>query len=260
MENNYENNEARNEIKPIHNKKNTSNIIWGVLLLVGAVYLLTKKMGFWEIILGGFSIWSLIATVILVIILIEGIQKRSFGQILFPIAFLLCIHSKRLYLDAITPWPVLGAAFLGTAGLNMLFPSFKYSKKRSHRSPNANYAAHNPVTSETTSGEYTYFENHFCHGVKYLSVEISDVRAVSSFGSFELYFNNATLKDHTAHVDVSSSFGEVNLYIPAQWMVVPSIKKTFGDMHEMGQCNPGSEDVLYIDGDVSFGDIKIHYI
>ena len=41
---------------------------------------------------------------------------------LFSLAFLIIVNDELLGLEAITPWPVLGAALLGSLGLNLLFP------------------------------------------------------------------------------------------------------------------------------------------
>lgn len=41
----------------------------------------------------------------------------------FSVAFLAIVNSRLLGIEKLVPWPVLGAALLGTIGLNMLFPS-----------------------------------------------------------------------------------------------------------------------------------------
>lgn len=236
-----------------------SNLLFGILLLVAAAYVLTRKLGFWDILLHGMSVWTLILTIFLVVILVEGVEKKSFGQILVPAALLLCVHSKRLSFGLISPWSIFVAAILATVGLNILFPSFKRKRRLIKKDGQVilNDAAY---TNETQSGDYTYFENHFSSGVKYMTGEISDIQITSSFGSFELYLNNAQPKNHTCHVDLTSSFGEVTVYIPASWMVVPNVRKSFGDVKEIGHCNPAGENVVYLNGDVSFGNLNIKYI
>ena len=81
-------------------RRKTRNIFWGILFLLGALALLLGKLGF----------------------LINGILRRSFGGILFSLAMLIIINDELLHMEAITPWPVLGAALLGTIGLHFLFP------------------------------------------------------------------------------------------------------------------------------------------
>ena len=102
-----------------------NNIFWGIMLVLGAVLLLAGRMGYLE----GISYGSILLNVALAVFLIKGIFRRSFGTILFSLAFLVIINDELLHLEEITPWPVLGAALLGTIGLNLLFPGFKYGKR-----------------------------------------------------------------------------------------------------------------------------------
>lgn len=50
---------------------------------------------------------------------------------MLPLAFLIIVNDKVLGMEAITPWPVLGAAVLGSIGLKFLFPGF--GRKHGHR-------------------------------------------------------------------------------------------------------------------------------
>ena len=99
-------------------RRKTRNIFWGILFLLGALALLLGKLGY----LNGMGFWSVFISVILAGCLINGILRRSFGGILFSLAMLIIINDELLHMEAITPWPVLGAALLGTIGLHFLFP------------------------------------------------------------------------------------------------------------------------------------------
>jgi len=101
--------------------KNVKKIFGGILFLAAAVAVIAGAMGFME----GFSIWTVVFTIAIISMFVDGIVKRSFGNMLFAVAFLLILYSRQLGLEAITPLPVLGAALFGTMGLNMLFPDFK---------------------------------------------------------------------------------------------------------------------------------------
>ena len=99
-------------------RRKTRNIFWGILFLLGALALLLGKLGY----LNGMGFWSVFISVILAGFLINGILRRSFGGILFSLAMLIIINDELLHMEAIAPWPVLGAALLGTIGLHFLFP------------------------------------------------------------------------------------------------------------------------------------------
>lgn len=231
--------------------KRLRKTLWGLLLLVGAGALIVSKMGFLE----GFGFWNILFSVILLGVLLSGIAKRSFGQMLFSLAFLVIVNDELLKLEAITPWPVLGAALLGTVGLNMLFPRFGKSVlfcRGGHR--------RGIVNEESRDGGSISFENAFGESVKYITGEISDVKIESSFGSMEIYFSDAVLKDNKACIHVEASFGKVVLYVPADWKVVMNVDTAFGNAVAKGHCEPGGENVLYVDGEAAFGNLTIQHI
>ena len=96
--------------------KNGKKIFWGVLFLLGAVALIVGQMGY----LGDLNFWSVLITIGLIGFLLEGVADRNFGMILFALAFLAITNDKLLGIEELTPWPVLGAALLGTIGLDIL--------------------------------------------------------------------------------------------------------------------------------------------
>lgn len=238
-------------------QRGAKSIFWGILLLLGAAAIVVSKLGY----LDDVGIWTIIFSVFLLGFLVDGLVKRSFGLILFSIAFLIIVNDKLLQLEAITPWPVLGAALLGTIGLNLLFPRFK--KKQKHINVNINGVNHDgktPVFEEKWDGDSVSYENAFGEAVKYLAGEISNVNAENSFGSMQIYFTNAQLREGSATVHVENSFGSMVLYVPSDWKVELSTENAFGSTKEQGQCNSAGSNVLYISGEVSFGGLKIVYV
>ena len=93
------------------------NIFWGLLFVLGAVFILVNRLGYFE----GISIVTVIFTIIIAGALIDSIFHRSFGGILFSLAFLCILYDELLGIENLTPWPVLAAALCGTIGLNMIF-------------------------------------------------------------------------------------------------------------------------------------------
>lgn len=220
------------------------NLFWGILFLLGAVAFLASKLGFLE----GIGFWPILFSIGLIGILINGLVKRDFGQILFSLAFLVIVNDEFLNLEAITPWPVLGAAALGTIGLNFLFP--RHHRAKVYRSASVDHS----------SGNSVFYENAFGSAVKYVVGEVSQVRVDNGFGSMEVYFSDAVLKDHRANVNINSSFGKVTLYVPRGWKVVNNTATAFGGMTLGYENDLQGEDTLYVSGDVSFGTVEIQYV
>lgn len=225
------------------------DVLWGILFLAGALALILSKLGY----LGELKFWPVLFSIVLTVLFLDGIFKRSIGQILFSAAFFIIVNDELLHLEALTPWTVLGAALLGTIGLNLLFPRFG----RKH-------FGHDFVSNtseERRSGEKLFYKNSFGGTVKYITWEISTVNLDNSFGGMEIYFTDAVLKNGSAVVNVHSSFGGIELYVPSSWRVDMQVEGAFNDGTEVkGQSTPDGANILCVKGGVSFGGITIHYI
>ncbi len=232
--------------------KNGKKVFWGVLFLLGAVALIVSNLGY----LGGFNFWTVLISIGLIGFFVEGLVSRNFGMMLFALAFLGIIHDEVLGIEALTPWPLLGAALFGTIGLDMLFPK-KYRWKEHINKKTIN----EETRTESAYGENVSFEVTFGEAVRYVtSTELKSVKANCSFGSLEIYLNNAMLKDHQAVVNVDCSFGSTVLYIPGDWNVVQQAKASLGGIDEKGFHSPNGQNTLIISGSVSFGSLEIRYI
>ncbi len=238
-------------------KRQHKKIFWGILFLLGAAALLIGGLGHLE----GFSFWTILFSIALLGCLVDGILDRSFGQILFSLAIFIIINDDFLHLEAITPWPVLGAALLGTLGLNIIFPKRSGCKTPPlpHHPKNAGFSGRN--TQEFVSGEEIRCESAFGYAVKYIvGRDISRIFLESSFGNLEVYFNDAVFKDNRANALIECSFGNMELFVPADWNVITNIKRSLGSMEESGYGNPNGAVTLFLEGSVSFGHVEIHHI
>lgn len=246
--------------------KKGKKIFWGLLFLLGALALILGQMGY----LGEIGFWNILISIAVIGILVNGIWNRNFGMILFAIAFLIILNDRLLGLEAITPWPVLGAALLGTIGLSILFPGKEnwkhqhFGGQHGHERRSMEQNAGNSgiyAGGDTLSGEEIWFSNTFGESVKYLTGnELSQVHLKNSFGSLIVYFDNAVLKEGMGTVHVSNSFGNTVLYVPADWRVILNVDRDFGDIVEEGTGNLTGSNVLHLEGSVSFGELEIHYL
>lgn len=228
------------------------NIFWGVAFLLLAAVLLASKLGYLE----GLSFWPILMSIILIAFLVKGIIRGSFGTILFSLAFLIIVNDELLHLEAITPWPVLGAAFLGTIGLKMLFPRFggrwqRFFFKKEHSGI---------LSGESRNGRFISYGNVFSSAVKYVSGEVECVDIENVFGSMNVYFVDAYLPEGKVDVNLDSVFGSVVLYVPANWTVTRNLEKVFANIKENGRCTPDGIHEMCLRGDNVFGGITIVYV
>lgn len=232
--------------------KKGKNFFWGILFLLGAVAVVTDKLGY----LKGIGFWSILFTIGFAGLLLDGIRKRKWSRILFAIAFICIVNADVLGIRQLVPWTVLLAAFLGTIGLNILFP-----ERRERQYFNGDRQNCRTRIDETDSGEMIHMETTFGSAVKYIdSQELAGAYLEASFGTMGVYFDNAVLWNHSAEVYVDVSFGSITLYIPSGWKVIVDTDNSFGSTEEYGRCNPEGENVLIVKGDVAFGNLRIQYI
>ena len=239
----------------MNNGKVRPSIFLGCLFVIGAVALLIQKMEIVNILLGGMSIGQLLLTVFFVSCLINGIRDRSFGAVLFSVAFLIIVNDRQLHLDAITPFPVLGAAILGTIGLHLLFPKVKKGYVAKVHDKRVQVAG-----DFFRDGARLSYENSMGESVKYVEGEFEEICLRNSFGALQVFFADARPKEGSARVTLKNSFGVTELYVPSDWKVIVDVKSTLGGYEESGQGNPCGKNILYVSGEVAFGELNVCFI
>lgn len=225
------------------------SIFWGVVLLLAAAAILLGRLGY----LKGIGFWTVLFSACLISFLVKGIIRRKIGTILFSLAFLIILNDELLHLEAITPWPILGAALLGTIGLKMLFP-----KLGVHRGGCLVRIEDVSSISECNQeGESFSYSNAFGESVKYISGVVSQVDIENAFGTTQVYFTEALLGYGTAHVNVDSAFGSVVLYVPQTWLVELDTQNVFASSGQKGKSFPDGKNILRVDGNVFCGSVEV---
>ena len=189
-------------------RRQVKKVYWGVLFLLGALALLLGKLGYLE----GFGFWTVFFSIILAGVLIDGILRRSFGEILFPLAGLVIIHDELLHLETITPWPVLGAALLGTIGLHIIFPGRKRWKIHDGYSAEG-VCQYGEEDGEILSGEKIRYECSFGNMELYVPAGWNVVINIdNSFGGVEESGHGNPNGENTLFVSGEVSFGHMIIH------------------------------------------------
>lgn len=244
------------------------NIFWGVCFVLGAILLIGSRLwGDYDI-----GIFKVMVTIICVAIIIRGVPALNFWEILLPIAMLCTLYHEELYLTGLTPWTLFGAAILGSIGLELLFKDKRSRRQHYWRRINgdeqsaeyrqAGQEAQSAGTAQGVSytGEYIRLSNHFSGSTKYINTDkLKNAYFDNSFGSLEIYFDNAMIQG-MADIVADVSFGELVLHIPRTWYFENNVKVFFGSVDEKGRCQSTGAPVIKVSGNVSFGSLVIHYI
>lgn len=232
-------------------------IFWGVFFVLAAAFMIISQLGF----LQGVGAFRIIWAVFCVAVIINGVIKQHFGEILFPLAFICILFDKQLGITALTPWTVLGAALLGTIGLSMLF-----HKRRHHRMPGY---VHMHMDGEEgfervengADGNHVHFKTSFGSAIKYVNSDDFEYAELEcSFGAMKVYFDNAMLQNQNATIELEVSFGGVELYMPKSWNVINHTDTTFGGIDEKNRNQPDGSHTVTLTGDVSFAGVTIIYV
>ena len=213
-------------------KKNGEKIFWGLFFILGAIFILVSRMGYFEEI----GLLTLFLTVLLAALLIKSIRHIEFTGILFSLAFLAILYDKPLGIEELTPWPVLGAALLGSIGLEILF----HNKKR-HNEHHAFYK--DCKTVDTADESCINYGTTFGSSIKYVNCD--DFRQLNldcTFGAMQVYFAG------------------MDLFIPKEWQVINHATAVFGGIDEKNHPQTTGTPILTLTGSVAFGGVEIHYV
>lgn len=247
-------------------------LIWGIILLIVALGAVCSGLGWIDI--GRIGFFKAVATVVCAYGVIQGIWKIRFVELLFSAAFLAIIYDKPLGIEGITPWTVLFAALIASIGLELIFHDrlknrrrnaehrcrMKHCQENEKHNGNATYFGESDTTD---SGENVYCRVNFGSASKYLNGEsFQRAEAEVNFGEAKFYLNQAVPEQDTADVYAHVRFGELQVYVPAQWKVQIYRDNVFcADVREKGRSEfVENAPVINVHANVCFGDVTIQYI
>lgn len=104
---------------------NKSKVFWGVFIILGVIFGLAAQMGYVQ----GVGGWAIFGTILFAALFIKSVINRGFYGIFFSLAFIGIIYAEQLGIQAITPGPIILAAFFLGFACKMLFPKKRSWKK-----------------------------------------------------------------------------------------------------------------------------------
>lgn len=239
--------------------KRGRNIAFALMLIVMAVCLVLWKLELFNLplVFAGVSTWGLIIAAFMVWIIIHSIVDLSFGGVFLPLAVICIIFDEPLGIEAITPWIVLIVAVMLTVAFNMIFP------KRHRHHHGFDIGANFTDSGSEESNEYVMHSMKFGSATKYVrSTNLKQADLTSQFGELAVFFDGAQVPEGKVVINCSTSFGEMDLYIPAGWRIENKVRVSLGDCTDRGTNVIPSEDAVLciIQGSVSFGELVINRI
>ncbi|MBD5429986.1 LiaF domain-containing protein [Lactobacillus sp.] len=244
-------------------KENTSRILWGIGFLAAGIFLLLDKLNVINFDLG---FWSIIWTIVFVAFGISCIaDKEVFGTV-FAIAFLVIIYAKPLHITRLVPWTILGVALLIAIGLNMILKKdpvkseiFVNGKKVKN---NASLHSQEIMsdTSKVETGEDIVINQRISDTSRYIrSQNLRSVTIDSVIGDAEIHLDQASAAGDKVIMNINTTIGNVNLYVPNDWEVINELNSSFGDINYFGHST-GTSTKLILRGNKKIGDLEIHFV
>lgn len=234
-------------------KKNASNIIWGIVLLLLAAGLILSKLdpdGFGLI--PNISLWRLLLGAAFLSMLVKSVFDFNFTGIFFSLAFLGIVFGKYLHIEALVPWTLLVAAALASVAFSLIFGnSFKHKRIHNH-----NFSAN--CQSGTIEGDYINESVRFSGISKYVrSDNLQRADLSCSFGGMEIYFDKVLIPSGTATIVVDSNFSGVEIYIPREWNVINNMTSFCGAVEVNDGIYMENAPTIILEGTNNFGGVEI---
>lgn len=263
-------------------KKRVSNIFWGMLIIAAAILWLASELGY----LKGAGAGQIIFSALWGAWIIKGLIDRESFSVFMGLAFLAIVWDKELGIEAITPWPVIGAAILLTIGFSFIFKGVgrkKWEKNHSYefkhfdKDFNIHMESHNNDEQDRTwegnteygtdqphqshaDGEHVFHMNKLSGAQKYIdSQNLKSVEIINKAGGMEVYLDNAKAAGDKVYMRIECYAGGLEIYIPRSWRIENNVNCFMGVVEEpSGRTEEAVNDVtLVLSGTVKAGGVEI---
>ncbi|MBP5152921.1 MAG: hypothetical protein ILP13_08425 [Lachnospiraceae bacterium] len=233
----------------------------GLLLIVLGVSVILWKLNILPLpaFTAGVGTFGIIVAIFMVALILWGLVNMTFSAVFFPLAILCIIFKEPLGIENLTPWTVLIVAALFTAAMNIILPSYKKNK---YSAQNKSFGTH---TTDATDGDYKYIfqSTSFSEATKYIrSHNLEEVDLRVKFGELSAYFDDAYVPSGQITIDCSTSFGQMNVYIPREWYVENRANAALGEVDDQVTREQGDPNGVkcIITGSVFCGELDLRRI
>ena len=249
------------------------NWFWGIFFLLAAAAVIAIQIET----VGQIGIWSLLAGVLLIALLVHSLIDLNFFGVFVPLAFLYMIFWQPLGFVFISPWMLVLAAVLTSIGFSIIF----HPKRRNHKEcwhwvhdSHDSHDCHDIPdgqdnqnksewqNTETIDDNHPYAKAQFSSSSKYLHADaLESGKFTVSFGELEIFFDQVQLSPDGAVVNLDCSFASMKLHIPKHWQIIDKLNVSLADVNSGRRANAPAPDApkLTLTGNVQFGGVEIQY-
>lgn len=237
--------------------------IWFALFLIltGITYMVVTYLKL------NVSFWSILWPVALLCIGLSSCAHRisafGAGAVIAGLYFLLVnLH----LIPSLITWPLVVGILLILWGLSMILDRTTRRKRRvkghGARANGIHVDREDRVRREyTNSSGFIRGDFAFCSDrIQILSEELQGGDIDMAFGSLVLDFTGCQSVARDCRLYFDAAFGNLVLQVPRQYRVDICLERTGGSIDVSGTPDAAPQGVIVLDGEVSFGSMKIQYV
>lgn len=248
------------------------NWFWGAFFVIAAVLIVAGQVTSFATL--GF--WSIVSGVFLAACLISSLVRLNFVGTFLSAALLYIVFQTPLSLFYINPWLLILAALFAGGGLSMIV---RRKPRYSHHftagqwteledGSMGQYPGHGGMRPDTKTDandddNHPYSKVSFGATSRYLhSTAMEYGQFISSFGTLDVFFDQAQIAEGGAEIFCDSSFGAIRLFVPRSWIVEDRISTSMGGVSNdirMARPEPGAPK-LVLTGNAQFGSVEVQYV
>ena len=231
-------------------RKQTSTIVWGIVLIAIAVLLLLNALGVKLGLPTDISPWRLLLGAGCVIWVLNELIKLNIPGIFFPLTFIVMLFEREIANaleinegtgEIASTWLFLLVALLLTVGTSMLLPRFLkghsvFSARINGKIPKIGGRAVQYIDS--TEGFHETVENNM--------------------STCEVFFTNVASYMGNGTLTVENNMGCVIIHVPDDWYVSSSIENNMGSVKIPHQSD-GVKKHLNVCGDNNMGSVVVEF-
>ena len=237
-----------------------NNITTGLFLILIAVIMMASAMN----LIPNLPWFKLLCGAALTAWAIKELFKLDFFGCLFSASIVAWIFEEELMIEHLAPFPLVVAAILVGVGLNMIIGKKQRVLTFYRENKDGKYVegSINDVRKEEwKDGRTVVLENYFNSTSKYVnSTAFGSARLENAFGSVNVYFDDATVYNGEAKIDLENNFGRMNIYLPGKWRAQIRQESAFGHINIHGEPNRDMDaPLVIIKAESNFGQLNIFF-
>lgn len=237
-----------------------NNITTGLILILLAAIMMGSAMG----LLPDIPWFKLLGGVLFAALAVRGLFKLDFLKCFISASIVAWIFEEELMIEHLAPFPLVVAAILLGVGLNMIIGKKQRFITFSREDKDGTYvegSIDDVRKEEWQDGRTVVLENLFNSTSKYVnSAAFSSAKLENTFGSANVYFDNATVYNGEATIDLENNFGRMNIYLPGTWRASIHQDSAFGHVSIHGEPNRDMDAPhVIIKAESNFGELNIFF-